>query len=120
MLALSTIRHIEADAYSGLVAGLRAEFHSDDVELVAAMFLDAEADDFRWDSRVAERGLGPCEDEAENAEVPLDRVAFLGQLAGNWYAATAGIDGEGRLWSLQFCTDHGCYRDAKKAFMAFD
>jgi len=117
MLALSTIRHSEADAYPGLVAGLRTEFRTDNVELVAALFLDAEADDFRWDSRVAERGLGPCED-SEEAEAALDRVAILGILAGRWYAACASIDGEGRLWAMHGCTEYAHRRDAERAYLA--
>lgn len=120
MHALSTILHTAVDAWPGLVSGLRAELGRDDVELVAAQFLDAEADDFRWDSRVAERGLGPCEEDVGEVGTPLDRVAVLGQLAGRWYAATACVDGEGRLWSMHGCTEYPHRMGAERAFLALD
>jgi hypothetical protein len=84
------------------------------------LFLDAEADDFRWDSRVAERSLGPGEADAEEGETPLERVAVLGQMAGRWYAAIACVDTDGRLWAMHRCTEHSCREDAGRAFLAMD
>lgn len=120
MFALSTIRQTSGDAWPRLVSGLRTELGRDDVELLAAQFLDAEADDFRWDSRISERGLGPCQEDDGDAGTPLDRVAVLGQLAGRWYVAIACVDGEGRLWCLEGCTEFPHRMLAQKAFLALD
>lgn len=116
MLALSPIQTCDRDAYPALVQGLRTEFRTDDVDPVAAWFLDAEIDDFRWESRVAERGLGAMDAVDSGEQIELDRVAFLGRLDGHWYAATACVDGDGRLWSMQGCTEFADCREAERAF----
>ena len=116
MYDFATIKHGETNGWSALLHGLRIEFASDDIEVLAAQFLDAEEDDFRWENRVAERGLGLCEEETQEAGTELDRVAILGCLAGRWYAGIACVDGDGRLWAMHGCTRFGRRLDAERAF----
>lgn len=114
----TVIRRAGTDAYSALLAGLRSEFANDDVEVLAAQFLDAEAEDFHWESRIAERGLGACDEEEIEAGVELDRVAILGCLAGRWYAAIVCVDGDGRVWAMHDCDRFDGRKAAERAFAA--
>ena len=79
---------------AALVAGLEVEFGREAGEGLARHFLSAEDADFRWDARISERWLGSYEN-ADDAELELDRVAIFGRLDGRWYAATMIVDGDG-------------------------
>ena len=88
-----------------LVDALRAEFGG----ILAERILEAEALDFLWDARVAERYLGQHaarEFNAEDARQELSRIVVLSDLAGRWHVAMCLVDGEGRavelLWKRVF------------------
>jgi hypothetical protein len=66
-----------------LVAGMEREFGHEVSEALARRFLEAEAVDFLWEARVAERWMGAyLGDEGDGLE--LDRVAILTRFDGRW------------------------------------
>jgi hypothetical protein len=87
------------------VDALRAEFGA----VLAERIIEAEAVDFLWDGRVAERYLGQHvggDIDHEDASQDLSRVAILSVLDGRWYAGVCLVDGEGTavelLWKRHF------------------
>ena len=92
----------------GLVEALRAELGA----VLAARILEAEALDFLWDARVAERYLGqhfgpelaPWEDGGSE----FSRIAIVSFLDGSWHAALCLADGEGAAAALLW--RHRCER----------
>ena len=85
-----------------LIAGLESEFGRGASEGLAQHFLSAEAVDFRWEGRVAERWLGAYEG-ADDDGFWLDRIAIFGQLDGAWYHAVMIVDGEGQAHGMIGC-----------------
>jgi hypothetical protein len=88
-----------------LVDALKAEFGG----ILAGRILEAEAVDFLWESRVAERYLGEhigTEFDEEDASQELSRVAILSFLDDRWHAGLCIVDGEGAavelVWRRQF------------------
>ncbi len=88
-----------------LVDALQAEFGG----ILAARILEAEAVDFLWDARVAERYLGlhvGDEMDAEDVSQELSRMLVLSHLAGRWHVGLCLVDGEGTpvdlLWKRPF------------------
>jgi hypothetical protein len=87
------------------VDALRAEFGA----VMAERIIEAEAVDFLWESRVAERYLGQqagWEFDDEEASQDVSRIAILSVLDGRWYVGACLVDGEGRalelLWKRHF------------------
>jgi hypothetical protein len=87
------------------VDALRAEFGA----VLAERIIEAEAVDFLWESRVAERYLGQqvgFDFDDEDTSQELSRVAVLSSLDGRWYAGLCLVDGEGAavelLWKRPF------------------
>jgi len=81
------------------VDALRAEFGA----VLAERIIEAEAVDFLWESRVAERYLGQQVGwgfDDEEASQDLSRVAILSALDGRWYASMCLVDGEGAAVEL--------------------
>lgn len=77
-----------------LVAGMEREFGHEVSEALARRFLEAEAVDFLWEARVAERWMGAyLGDEGDGLE--LDRVAILTRFDGRWVVAQMIVDGDG-------------------------
>jgi hypothetical protein len=98
MATISIISTASRDAYPALLAGLQAQYgHAGAVEL-ATHFLEAEAADFHWESRVAERWLGTCECADDGAE--LARIAIAGELRQVWFVAICLVDGDGAVETL--------------------
>ncbi len=98
----SMISNVRCDA---LVDALQAEFGG----ILAARIVEAEAVDFLWDARVAERYLGlhvGDEMDAEDASQELSRMLVLSHLAGRWHVGLCLVDGEGTpvdlLWKRPF------------------
>jgi hypothetical protein len=99
------------------VEAYRAEFGA----ILADRIIEAEAADFLWESRVAERYLGqhlgsdPCggEDDRE-----LSRVAILSFLAGVWCAGLCLVDGEGAAVELVWKQAFDDEMAAREAFAA--
>lgn len=84
---------------------LRAEFGA----VLAERIIEAEAVDFLWESRVAERYLGQqvsWDFDDEDASRDLSRVAILSALGARWYTGMCLVDGEGSavelLWKRLF------------------
>ena len=89
------------------VDALRAEFGA----VLAERIIEAEAVDFLWDSRVAERYLGQQvsgELDDEETSQDLSRIAILSVLDDRWYVGVCLVDGEGTavelLWRRHFHT----------------
>lgn len=87
------------------VDALRAEFGA----VLAERIIEAEAVDFLWESRVAERYLGQhvgWDFDDEDASQDLSRVAILSVLDGRSYVGMCLVDGEGvaveLLWKRSF------------------
>lgn len=87
------------------IEGLRAEFGA----VLAERIIEAEAVDFLWESRVAERYLGQqvgWNFDDEDGSQELSRVAILSVLDGRWYAGLCLVDGDGAavelLWKRPF------------------
>ena len=81
------------------VEELQAEFGS----MLTQRILDAEAADFLWDARRAERYLGQhmsgalcAEDDGDD----LSRIAVISLLAGQWQVGICLVDGEGAACGL--------------------
>ena len=114
MATISIITTASRDAYPALLAGLQAEYgHAGAVEL-ATHFLEAEAADFHWESRVAERWLGACESaDGEGAE--LEWIAIAGELRHVWFVAICSVDGDGAVESMHGLRLVGSAREAHAA-----
>lgn len=116
MATISIISTASRDAYPALLEGLRSEFGTAGAVDVATYFLAAEAADFHWQSRVAERWLGAYESAGEE-EIELYRIAIVGELRHVWFVATCLVDGDGAVESM-----HGLQlmRGAREAYEAFE
>jgi hypothetical protein len=114
MATISIIRTASRDAYPALLAGLRVEYgHAGAVEL-ATHFLEAEAADFHWGSRVAERWLGTCE-ALEGESGGLERIAIAGELRHVWFVAICLVDGDGAVDSMHGLRLVGSANEAQQA-----
>jgi hypothetical protein len=83
-----------------LVSGLEIEFGRGAGEALAQRFLDAEAVDFHWDAGIEERWIGTYENDDEEDDIELDRVAVFGRLDGKWFVAVMIVDGEGNAHGM--------------------
>ena len=103
---MTMISALDRGACDGLVDALRAEFGA----VLAARILEAEALDFLWESRLAERYCGqhsgPDIEFADDGETELSRVAIVSFLDGSWHAAMCLADGEGAEVALLW--QHRC------------
>jgi len=68
-------------------------------QLAAQIFTDVEGVDQHWQARREERLLGFYESLDED-DGELARVAILGRIGGQWFAATCLVDGEGEVQDL--------------------
>jgi hypothetical protein len=117
MATISIISTASRDAYPALLAGLQAEYgHAGAVEL-ATHFLEAEAADFHWESRLAERWLGAC-DGPESGGEALERIAIAGELRHVWFVAICLVDGDGDIVSMHGLRLVGSAREAHDALEA--
>jgi hypothetical protein len=94
------------------VGALRAEFGA----VLAERIIEAEAVDFLWESRVAERYLGQqvgWDFDDEEASQDLSRIAILSVLDGRWYAGVCLVDGEGTAVELLWKQHFDSRRDAE-------
>src|SRR3546814_4483860 len=92
------------------------ELKKPDVELLAAHVLDAERDDFHWESRFDERHLGAYESLDDEPE-ELDRLAIIGYLKGRWHTAICIVDGEGCLFDMLNLQHHESAGDARNSYV---
>lgn len=101
-MVMTLISTITAGTCEVLLDTLRAEFGV----IQTARILEAEAVDFLWDARVAERYLGQHLDFDEEGESELSRVGILSFLDGSWQTAVCLVDGDGSaaalLWQRRF------------------
>ncbi len=103
--------HAEFDRFPALVA----EFGSDSVEAI----IDAEAADFHWEGRIAERFLGVLEGFDAESET-FWRVAILGYFQGRYYTAICIVDEAQRVcWMINLCT-FDSFAEAENDFLAGD
>lgn len=100
MTMISIIRTASRDAYPALLTGLQAQFGTEGSVEIATRFLDAEAADFHWESRVMERHLGRYEGFDDEDGQELDRVAIIGELRHIWFVAVCIVDGDGAVQAM--------------------
>ena len=108
----SMISNVQCDA---LVDALQAEFGG----ILAARILEAEAVDFLWDARLAERYLGQHisdEIDAEDASQEHSRVLILSHLAGVWHVGLCLVDGGGTPVELLWKRPFGSREEAELGF----
>jgi hypothetical protein len=94
------------------VDALRAEFGA----VLAERIIEAEAVDFLWESRVAERYLGQqvgWDFDDEDASRDLSRIAILSVLDGRWYAGVCLVDGEEAPVELRWKRPFECRAEAE-------
>ncbi len=106
------ISNVRCDA---LVDALQAEFGG----ILATRILEAEAVDFLWDARVAERYLGQHisdEIDAEDVSQELSRVLVLSHLTDVWHVGLCLVDGEGTAVDLLWKRPFGSRAEAELGF----
>ncbi len=104
MTLFTTIETRSNDAYLTLVAGLETQFHDTEIDAVAALFIDAEAADFYWESRINERYLGSFESDGDG-DLELDRIAIAGLFRCRWFTAICLVDGDGMVHWMRHLRD---------------
>ena len=77
--------------------------------------LAAEEADFHWDARLSERWLGAYWG-ADDDDIDLDRVAIVGRIDGQWFAATSIIDGDGMPRAMANRRAFDTKHEAERAF----
>ena len=77
--------------------------------------LAAEEADFHWDARLSERWLGVYM-SADEYDIDLDRVAIVGRIDGQWFAATSIIDGDGMPRAMTNRRAFDTKHEAERAF----
>ena len=95
MMTISAACVATCDAYDRLVESLRMDYGCADVSPLANRILEAEAADFHWEARIAERYLSQYFSIDENEDAELDRVLIMSFLAARWHVATCIVNGEG-------------------------
>ncbi|HZF43677.1 MAG TPA: hypothetical protein VEZ48_09740 [Sphingomonadaceae bacterium] len=81
------------------IDALRAEFGA----ILAARIMEAEAVDFLWEARLSERYLGQrigWDQDSEEADLELSRIAIMSVLDGCWHTAECLVDGDGNAVEL--------------------
>ena len=101
--------HTEFDRYPLLLE----EFGTYDVDKV----IDAEAADFHWDSRFAERNLGAYEGFDEGEE-DGEIVRIIGFFHSQYYVVTCVVDGKRRVRIMLRLTHFDSVESAETAFLA--
>ena len=94
------------------IDALRAEFGA----VLAERIIEAEALDFLWETRIAERYLGQqigWELDDEEASQELSRVAVLSVLDDRWYAGLCLINGDGVAVQLLWKKAFHCRKEAE-------
>lgn len=116
MTLFSTIKIASNDAYPALVADLETQFECTEIDAIAAHFVDAEAADFYWESRIDERYLGVFESDFDDASA-LDRIAIVGRFRGVWFTAICLVDGDGNVHWMQHLEQTKTQDAARTAFI---
>jgi hypothetical protein len=101
--------------FAALVSGLEVEFGRGAGAALAQRFLEAEEVDFHWDARIEERWIGTYEC-IDTDEIELDRIAILGQLDGECFAAVMIVDGDGNAQGMMGQRSFESIGEARKAF----
>ncbi len=109
MSQVHTHLHTEFDRYPLL----RKEFGAYEVDRI----INAEAADFHWDSRFAERNFGAYEgfDEGEDGG---EIVRIIGFFRGQYYVATCVVDVERRVRAMLRLTHFDSVESAEAVFLA--
>jgi len=100
--------HAEFDRYPALAE----EFGSD----VVADIIAAEAADFAWDSRFAERNLGAW-DGFEDEEFDAGIVRIIGYFRSRYIVATCLVDANRRVRAMLKQRHFDRFEDADQAFL---
>ena len=77
--------------------------------------LAAEEAGFHWDARLSERWLGAYW-SADDDDIDLARVAIVGRIDGQWFAATSIIDGDGMPRAMNNRRAFDTKHEAERAF----
>lgn len=101
--------------FAALVSGLELEFGRGAGAALAQRFLEAEEVDFHWDARIEERWIGGYE-RIDSDEIELDRIAILGLLDGEYFAAVMIVDGDGNAQGMMGRRSFASIGEARQAF----
>ncbi len=104
----STHAHAEFDLFTALVGEYGESF--------ASVVAEAEAPDFAWDSRFAERDLGawePMDDDDDGVEI----VRVAGYFWGRYFVATFVVDARRRVTAMVSKRGFDRFADAERAFL---
>ena len=113
MSTMSTIANGRGEA---LADALRAEFGG----MLAARILEAEAVDFLWGERVAERYLGQHFGDGIDEDegfTELSRMLVLSPFAGAWHVAACLVDGDAEAVELLWKQPFGSRDEAERSFV---
>ena len=98
-----------------LATGCESAVQRDFGAVINRHVLAAEEADFHWDARLGERWLGAYW-SADDDDIDLDRVAIVGQIDGQWFAATSIIDGNGMPRAMTNRRAFDTRHEAERAF----
>ena len=98
-----------------LATGCESAVRRDSGAGIDRNILAAEEADFHWDARLSERWLGAY-GSADDDDIDLDRVAIVGRIDGQWFAATSIIDGDGMPRAMTNRRAFDTKNEAERAF----
>ena len=93
---MTYVSAIGRGACEGIADALRAEFGA----VLAARIIEAEALDFLWEARVAERYLGQHFGDLDEGGGELSLIATMSLFDGAWHVALCLVDGDGEAVAL--------------------
>ena len=93
-MTYQTIGMASAQVLNRLETGYKIAERRTAAEAIDRQILASEEADFHWDARLNERWLGAYW-SADEDDIDLDRVAIVGRIDGQWFAATSIIYGDG-------------------------
>ena len=109
--------HAEFDLYPALLEDLAHEFGTEGLTATAARIIAAEAADFYWEGRIAERLIDTFEDIDEGTKM-FRVVEVLGYFKGRYYTANCIVEMVHRVnWMANLRTFES-YEEAAERFVA--
>ncbi len=109
--------HAAFDRFPLLLESLAVEFGTDGLASVAERFIEAEAADFAWEGRFAERNLGRTDGYEDDDEI-TDVVKIIGYFRSRYYVATCLVDAERRVHQMLRQRHYNSIESAEEAFIA--
>ena len=115
MTMYQTIGMASAQVLNRLETGNKIAERRTAGEVICRLILASDEADFYWDARLSERWLGAYW-SADDDDIDLDRVAIVGRIDGQWFAATSIIDGDGMPRAMANRRAFDTKHEAERAF----